>query len=76
MRELHNCWLVDKTNRLQPSIMKRRKYNRLYNTCHSRHATMLDDKMFQRFYIHHEIVRSRLGIYNCVWRRWMMGKLL
>lgn len=68
MRELHN--------RLQPSIIKRRKYHRLYNTCHSRHATMLDDKMFQRFYIHREIVMSRLGIYNCVWRRWMMGKLL
>jgi hypothetical protein len=76
MRKLHSCWLVNKTNRLQPSIMKRRKYNRLYTTCHSRHATMLDDKMFQRFYIHREIVRSRLGIYNCVWRRWMMGKLL
>ena len=56
MREFHSCWLVDKTNRLQPSIMKRRKYNRLYTTCHSRHATMLDDKMFKRFYVHHAIV--------------------
>lgn len=52
---LCSCWLVDKTNRLQPSIMKRRKYNRLYTTYHSRHATMLDNKMFQRFY--HSIAR-------------------
>ena len=76
MRKLHSCWLVNKTNRLQPSIMKRRRYSRLYNTYHNRHATMLDDRMFKRFSVHHEIVKSRLGIYNCVWRRWVMGKLL
>ena len=36
----------------------------------------MSDAMFRRFSVHRVIVQRKLGIYNCVYRRWIMGKLL
>ena len=62
-------------NRLQPSVISRRKYNRIYMT-HSGKAVVRNDELYRRCWLHRAVMQRKFGIYNCVWRRWVMGKLL
>lgn len=58
----------------RPSVMNQVKYFRTYKN-YPVPNFWSDSKadMFRRFSVHRAIVQRKLGIYNCVYRRWIMG---